>query len=118
MGGELACYSEENVGSSFVFYVPTDSASSPEISRGEPLSASNTIRPKALVVDDLAYNRDVHKLILEKQGVDVDVAQDGKEAINKFFAASKNKPYDFIFMDIKMPVMDGITAAKEIRKLE
>ncbi len=49
---------------------------------------------------------------LEKLGYNPDLAEDGMEAI----VALKNQDYDLIFMDMQMPVMDGITATKKIRK--
>jgi len=115
MGGDIKAYSQLNEGTSFVFYIPIDfTKNSPQVQ----IKSSNTKdRVRALVVDDYAYNRDVHKLILEKEGVEIECASNGKEALEKV-TQHTGKYYDFIFMDINMPEMDGITSTREIRKFE
>ncbi|MDD7916039.1 response regulator [Polaribacter ponticola] len=54
----------------------------------------------------------VGKQILEKSGLNVDVANDGLIAVNKV----KENDYKVVLMDLQMPVMDGYSASKEIRK--
>ena len=69
---------------------------------------------KVLIVDDAAFMRMMIKDILRKGGYDVvGEAEDGARAIEKF----KELRPDLVTMDITMPDMDGITAVKEIRKL-
>lgn len=63
-----------------------------------------------LLVEDNKVNQKVAKLLLNRMGIDVDTASDGLEALE----ACRSQSYDVIFMDIEMPVMDGLTAAKEI----
>lgn len=65
---------------------------------------------KILLAEDNDMNRDVTKRILEKSGHSVDVAKHGLEAA----IAAKAKTYDVILLDIRMPVMDGLAAAKSI----
>ncbi len=72
---------------------------------------------RALVVDDYLTNQYLHKLLLEQQGVLVTLASDGHEAVEKF-KSQGNGAYNFILMDVNMPVMDGFTAAKRIREWE
>jgi len=67
-----------------------------------------------LVVEDNAINLRLITAALLRAGHRVDSAPDGSVALVKF---SQNK-YDVILMDIMMPVMDGLTATKEIRKIE
>lgn len=70
---------------------------------------------KVLVVDDTAFMRLALKSILEKNGFQViDEAENGSEAVKKY---KELKP-DIVTMDITMPVMDGIQALKEIKKLD
>jgi len=64
-----------------------------------------------LLVDDNAINQQVAKGLLESQGYEVDLADNGQLAVDAAFS----KDYDVVLMDIQMPVMDGLTAAKEIR---
>ncbi|MBR2045729.1 MAG: response regulator, partial [Agathobacter sp.] len=69
---------------------------------------------KLLIVDDHEMNLKVAKGLLEPLRVQIDTAENGKEAIVKI---TKNH-YDIVFMDHMMPVMDGVEATKEIRKIE
>lgn len=68
---------------------------------------------KVLVVDDEAAICELYTRALDKRKFSVDVAHSGSEAIN---AASQSN-YDFIFLDLKMPGMNGVEAFKEIKKL-
>lgn len=63
-----------------------------------------------LVVDDQEIDRTVLVRILQKLGYTADIAANGCEAV----AIVKTKPYQMVFMDIRMPDMDGITASLEI----
>ena len=68
---------------------------------------------KVLVVDDEPINQKVLQCILQKYGHDVYTANNGKEAIEIY---NKTR-LDLIFMDILMPIMDGLTTIKEIREI-
>jgi len=68
-----------------------------------------------LVVDDIDMNLEIAEFILEEVGFNVDTATDGQEAVDKFLASEVNH-YDIIVMDIEMPVMDGLTATRIIRR--
>jgi len=67
-----------------------------------------------LLVEDNEINQQVAKEILEGAGLNVTIATNGQEAVN----AVKEYHYDAVLMDVQMPVMDGYTATKEIRKWE
>ncbi len=69
---------------------------------------------RILIVDDHEMNLKVAKGLLEPLKIQIDTAENGKEAIGKV----KKKHYDIVFMDHMMPVMDGVEATKEIREME
>lgn len=67
---------------------------------------------KVLVGEDNEVNRMFFEELLKKYGIEVDFALNGAEAVNRV----KDKKYDLVFMDISMPVMDGVEATKIIKK--
>ncbi|MCX6281009.1 MAG: response regulator [Bacteroidetes bacterium] len=83
----------------------------------QTMSGSNPRQEKKLailVVEDNAINLRLITAALRRAGHSVDTATDGQIALDKF----KINTYDAILMDIMMPVMDGLTATREIRKEE
>lgn len=68
-------------------------------------------------VEDNELNREIAQFILEHTGITVVNAENGKEAV-EIFKASEQGEFDFILMDVMMPVMDGLEATRIIRKME
>ncbi|MCC6699440.1 MAG: response regulator [Candidatus Hydrogenedentes bacterium] len=83
-----------------------------EVAASSP--AGRFIHASVLVAEDNSVNQEVALEILKSFGCTVDIARDGREAVEKF----RNGAYDVVFMDCQMPVLDGYAATKEIRAHE
>jgi excisionase family DNA binding protein len=77
-----------------------------------PRPASGTTRPRVLVVDDEASIRDLLSKTLALAEYDVDVAPDGRSALERM----RMYPYDLLIADLKMPGMDGLTVIREAKR--
>jgi len=114
MGGNLALESEPKAGSRFFFTVPlppsTGDVSLSSNDGKQIVHLADGYQVKALVADDTKENRDVLSKILSDIGVEVMLAENGQEAVEM---VRSHQP-DIVFMDIRMPVMDGIEATKQI----
>lgn len=71
---------------------------------------------RVLLVEDNSLNTEVAKMLLESKGFMVDTAENGLRAL-ELYSKSEEGYYDVILMDIRMPLMDGLTAANNIRHL-
>jgi len=69
---------------------------------------------RLLIVEDNLINQKILLGVLKNSGMEIDIANNGQEALDMLFVEKKN--YDLVLMDISMPVMDGETATKQIRK--
>ncbi|PIB91934.1 MASE1 domain-containing protein [Caulobacter sp. FWC2] len=111
MGGEIGVESEEGRGARFWFEIPAHVAQADDEEQAEddiPLPPPGS---RVLVVDDNAGNRELVRSVLEAVGVEVAEAVDGEEGV----AAAAAAPYDAILMDLRMPRLDGVSAALRIR---
>lgn len=124
MGGELKVESEVNKGSSFFFELELNKINEEEYNKYLKLknkypnhNIEKTRGIRILLAEDNEINREISKYVLEKNGIIIEEAVDGKEALYKFGQSDKNY-YSAILMDIKMPVMDGHEATKAIRTSE
>ncbi len=118
MGGKIGAESELGVGSTFPFTAPFQVQRNVDIS---PTDASpiDLKGKRALIVDDNATNRKVLKHMLSAWDVSSEETPDGESALNAMERAiEKSKPFDLVFMDVQMPVLDGLAATKEIRNSE
>jgi CheY-like chemotaxis protein len=81
---------------------------------GSQSNGENKLRLNILVVDDDLLNQQLMRILLTQEGHHVEVASNGLEA----FHAIKGQQFDIVFMDLRMPVMDGIQASRSIREWE
>lgn len=119
MGAKIELFSEPGIGSEFFFTLKIKyeedkaqilQSESTEADYGECFAGK-----RILLAEDNEINIEIASYILDEAGFYVDTARNGQEAVD-MFSASKHGYYDAILMDIHMPVMDGLTAAREIRK--
>ncbi|PMJ89129.1 response regulator [Vibrio sp. 10N.261.55.A7] len=116
MGGDISVKSELAVGTSFKISFPVSQKSQETEARlRESELEPRAIRPaNVLVVEDTLTNQMVIKLMLEKVGYSVTTLSNGQDAVEHL--KTRNTDYGAVIMDLSMPVMDGLTATKLIRK--
>ncbi|MBL7112275.1 MAG: response regulator [Bacteroidales bacterium] len=117
MGGETRVESEPGRGSEFYFTIPMKIAGASETIAEEKLpdtEQKSLSDRKILVAEDNLFNFKLIEALLVGTGTEIIWAKDGMEAV-EFFKSGKHA--DLVLMDMRMPVMDGITATREIRKI-
>ncbi len=117
MGGELEVTSQLGHGASFRFELDL-----PHARDHAPAEPAPAVRPelspkligRALLVEDNSVNRLIGSAMLEKLGLEVVIAEDGKEALDRL----ADESFAVILMDCQMPVMDGYLATTRLREIE
>jgi signal transduction histidine kinase/ActR/RegA family two-component response regulator len=112
MGGTIAVESEPGAGTTFWLSIPFDPAPAEANAAEAPAGAEPPAGLRVLLVEDDPVNQVVAKRLLEKCGQRVRVASNGHEALEALRAGS----YDMVFMDIEMPVLDGVATLRAIRE--
>jgi len=114
MGGAVDCSSAPGVGSRFWMELPLEPAEMEAVAETDGGAEVMATALRILLADDHPTNRKVVELMLEGGLADLTSVEDGRQALEMF----NNHRFDLILMDMQMPVMDGVTCIREIRRLE
>ncbi|ACY51319.1 MULTISPECIES: ATP-binding protein [Vibrio] len=114
MQGEISFESEERKGTTFKVSIPLKEGQAQGAAEGElaTIERSDLAGRSILVVDDIRMNQVIVTQMLKKLDITPDLKANGKEALE----AVKNKEYELIFMDCRMPEMDGYEATMYLRE--
>ena len=124
MNGTISVQSKEGIGSTFIAEIPLKVVKAADIEVVEDdkaddpalysINNANGKNARILVAEDEPVNQQVIGKLLGMAGFSYDIAENGEKAVELY----KEKSYDAALFDVQMPVMDGIAATQEIRKIE
>jgi signal transduction histidine kinase/AmiR/NasT family two-component response regulator len=116
MGGDVGVESMDGAGATFTFFAPLLRSIRPSVEDGAAPAdcCAPDIELRVLAAEDNTTNQLVLRTLLGSAGVEPTIVENGAEAV----AAWRNADWDVILMDVQMPVMDGLSAATQIRQEE
>lgn len=124
MNGTISVQSKEGIGSTFIAEIPIKVVKPAEVealeetTKDDPavysINNANGKNSRILVAEDEPVNQQVIGKLLGMAGFSYDIAENGEKAVQLY----KEKEYDAALFDVQMPVMDGIAATQEIRRIE
>jgi PAS domain S-box-containing protein len=121
LGGTIEVQSEPGKGSTFSFYIQSEASSEGALLNQAPVTQHQTpsgrvppptLHGRILFADDALDNRRLVEHLLKKTGAQITMVENGQEAIE----VARREQFDLILMDIQMPIVDGLTATRTIRK--
>ena len=120
LGGDIVCASALGRGSRFTCTIQTGPIrpSLTALLAPQPDTRPKTVPSlsgRALIADDGRDNQLLVARILSAAGLEVQVAENGQEAVRQVLEASSDEQFDVVLMDMQMPVMDGLAATRELR---
>lgn len=132
LGGEIRVESQAGVGSTFTLVIGAELSPNAEMIMGALTSRSEkqvapepvakppaVLNGRILLAEDVPANQKLISFLLQKQGAEVEIVENGRQAIEKALRARQDgKPFDLILMDIQMPEMDGYTATGALREFD
>lgn len=125
MGSDIQLHSTPGHGSEFSFEItlelPDEATAqlATEAARAHPLAATQDralAGLRILLAEDNPLNQQIAQELLAQQGAQVTLAVDGQQALAAFGSPARPALFDIVLMDMQMPVMDGLTAARELRR--
>ena len=125
LGGTLALGSTSSAGSTFVFTIRTgplenvamiENAAEAVDDEPAPITQTPRLSGRILLAEDGLDNQRLISLLLSRAGADVTIVENGADAVSAALEAQKtDKPFDVIFMDMQMPILDGYGATAKLR---
>ena len=113
MNGTISVTSEKGVGTEFTVVITLNNSDS----RGPATSYIDPAEMRILVVDDEEIAAEHARIVLDEVGIQADTCLSGQEALQMLEVAhAKHTPYNLVLLDWKMPEMDGLEVAREIRR--
>lgn len=114
MGGDVLVSSDKRSGTRVEVTIKVERVAAPDL---EKTPVPPVARARVLVVDDARDNQLLLKTILTKLGHTVEIADNGRVAVERMKASRDGEPFDLVLMDLQMPELDGIGAIRELRAL-